>query len=115
MSNIRIDESYLILQLKELLSIPSPSGYSDQVVHYVGSQLEALNIDFEITRRGSIRATLPGRQNTLDRAVTVHLDTLGAMVSQLKDNGKLAITPIGSWSSRSAIESVGPCLGRCRG
>lgn len=102
MSSVRIDESYLIQQLKQLLSIPSPSGYSDQVVHYVGSELEALGIEFEITRRGSIRATLPGRQNTLDRAVTVHLDTLGAMVSRLKENGKLAVTPIGSWSSRFA-------------
>ncbi len=102
MSSLCIDESYLLFQLKQLLSIPSPSGYSDQVVHYVGSQLEALGIEFEVTRRGSIRATLPGSQNTLDRAVTVHLDTLGAMVTRLKKNGKLAVTPVGSWSSRFA-------------
>ncbi len=102
MSPICLDETFLIHQLKELLSIPSPSGYSDQVVHYVGKELEKLGIEFEVTRRGSIRATLPGKQNTLDRAVTVHLDTLGAMVSQLKDNGKLAVTPIGNWSSRFA-------------
>jgi peptidase M42 family hydrolase len=102
MSFLCIDESFLVHQLKQLLSIPSPSGYSDQIVHYVGSQLEALGIEFEVTRRGSIRATLPGSQNTLDRAVTAHLDTLGAMVRQLRDNGKLAITPIGHWSSRFA-------------
>jgi len=102
MSPICLDETFLIHQLKELLSIPSPSGYSDQIVHYVGKELEKLGIDFEVTRRGSIRATLPGKQNTLDRAVTVHLDTLGAMVSRLKDNGKLALTPIGNWSSRFA-------------
>ncbi|MFN2359092.1 MAG: osmoprotectant NAGGN system M42 family peptidase [Desulfotignum sp.] len=102
MSPICLDETFLIHQIKELLSIPSPAGYSDQVVHYVGNELEKLGIDFEVTRRGSIRATLPGTQNTLDRAVTVHLDTLGAMVSQLKDNGKLGITPIGNWSSRFA-------------
>jgi peptidase M42 family hydrolase len=102
MSPICLDESFLIHQLKELLSIPSPSGYSDQIVHYVGTELEKLGIDFEVTRRGSIRATLPGKQNTLDRAVIVHLDTLGAMVSRLKDNGKIGITPIGNWSSRFA-------------
>ncbi len=102
MSPICLDTTYLLSQLKHLLSIPSPSGYSDQIVHYVGSQLEKLGIPFEVTRRGSIRATLPGQQNTLDRAVTVHLDTLGAMVSRLKENGKLVITPIGNWSSRFA-------------
>lgn len=55
-----------------------------------------------MTRRGAIRATLKGQPDSLDRAVAVHLDTLGAMVSQLKPNGRLAIAPIGSWSSRFA-------------
>jgi peptidase M42 family hydrolase len=31
-----------------------------------------------------------------------HLDTIGAMVKQLKDNGRLEIVPIGTWSSRFA-------------
>ncbi len=31
-----------------------------------------------------------------------HLDTLGAMVTELKDNGRLSIRPIGTWSPRFA-------------
>ncbi|WP_413831148.1 osmoprotectant NAGGN system M42 family peptidase [Desulfobacula sp.] len=99
---IKIDERYLQNQLISLLQIPSPSGYTDQIVHYVCTELETLNIPYNVTRRGAIRATLAGEIDTLDRAVCVHLDTLGAMVNRFKTNGRLSIRPIGTWSSRFA-------------
>jgi putative aminopeptidase FrvX len=34
--------------------------------------------------------------------VVSHLDTLGATVKQIKDNGRLELVPIGTWSARSA-------------
>lgn len=61
-----------------------------------------MKIDFELTRRGAIRANLPGKQASPDRAIVAHLDTLGAMTRTLKSNGRLAISPIGFWSSRFA-------------
>jgi peptidase M42 family hydrolase len=101
-TNMPIDKQYLQEQLISLLQIPSPSGYTDQVVHYVCEQLESFGVSYNVTRRGAIRATLKGKVDTLDRAVCVHLDTLGAMVKRLKPNGRLAISPIGTWSSRFA-------------
>jgi peptidase M42 family hydrolase len=101
-TNIQIDQQYLKEQLLSLLQIPSPSGYTDQVVHYVCKQLEYFGISYNVTRRGAIRATLKGKMDTLDRAVCVHLDTLGAMVKRLKSNGRLAIASIGTWSCRFA-------------
>jgi peptidase M42 family hydrolase len=102
MKPLDIDESYLKQTLVSLLNIPSPSGYTDQIVHYVGRELQELKIKFDVTRRGAIRATLPGRQSMAGRAIAVHLDTLGAMVKDLKANGRLAISPVGTWSSRFA-------------
>jgi peptidase M42 family hydrolase len=102
MEKLKIDEKYLNDTLVSLLNIHSPSGYTDQVVHFVGEKLNDLGLDFNVTRRGAIRGTLPGQQNKLDRAIAVHLDTLGAMVRQLKNNGRLAVSPIGTWSSRFA-------------
>jgi peptidase M42 family hydrolase len=99
---VAIDLEYMQRILLALLNIPSPCGYSDQIVHFVGQEIERLQLDFNVTRRGAIRATLPGCRNRLDRAVTAHLDTLGAMVNQLKANGRLGISPVGSWSSRFA-------------
>jgi len=97
-----IDAAYLQDTLLTLLSIPSPSGYTDEVVHWVGEELSRLGIPFELTRRGAIRARLMGQQASPARAVVSHVDTLGAMVKNLKSNGRLEIVPIGHWSSRFA-------------
>lgn len=97
-----MDVNYLKQQLKNILAIPSPTGYTDEIVHYVGEELKRLKIPFELTRRGAIRAMIKGKQRTPCRAVVSHLDTIGAMVRELKSNGRLAITPIGTWPSRFA-------------
>jgi peptidase M42 family hydrolase len=102
MQKMKIDTDYLKDTLVAMLSIPSPSGYTDQIVHFVGEKLGRMGLEFEVTRRGAIRATLPGRRNHLDRSIAVHLDTLGAMVRALKPNGRLSIAPVGTWSSRFA-------------
>lgn len=102
MQRITPDMSYVRKVLGELLSIPSPVGFTDEAVRYTCQQLEALDIPFEMTRRGAIRADLGGEIRSPDRSIVVHLDTLGAMVRGLKDNGRLALTPIGTWSSRFA-------------
>lgn len=99
---MNIDKKYLLDRLTELLSIPSPSGYTDQVVRYTCEQLDKLNIPYELTRRGAIRAMLCTKHKGGGRAIVSHLDTLGAMVKDLKKNGRLEIVPIGFWSSRFA-------------
>jgi peptidase M42 family hydrolase len=43
-----------------------------------------------------------GAQEEGSRAVVAHLDTLGATVKRIKDNGRLELVPIGTWSARSA-------------
>lgn len=97
-----IDMAYARDVLFELLSTPSPTGYTDQIVHQVCDRLTALGLEFEITRRGAIRVEMKGKNPSPDRAVVAHLDTLGAQVKYLKDNGRLSIVPIGHWSARFA-------------
>ena len=98
----KVDTQYLMQILTHLLAIPSPTGYTDQIVHAVSDELKNLGIPFELTRRGAIRATMKGKVRTPARAIVAHLDTLGALVKWLKNNGRLALVPIGSWSSRFA-------------
>ncbi|MDX1654900.1 MAG: osmoprotectant NAGGN system M42 family peptidase [Candidatus Competibacteraceae bacterium] len=102
MKRLHIDTDYLIEVMQQMLCIPSPTGFTDEIVHFAAQELEKMGIPFELTRRGAIRADLEGEHKSPDRAVVVHLDTLGAMVKSLKDNGRLQIVPIGSWSSRFA-------------
>ncbi len=102
MRPLDIDTDYLLEMLLELLRIPSPSGFTDEIVHFTGEELTRFGINFELTRRGAIRANLGGALRSPDRALVVHLDTLGAMVKNLKHNGRLEVVPIGTWSSRFA-------------
>ncbi len=99
---LSIDQDYLRDTLKALLNTPSPSGMTDEAVRFVCSELDALNINYELTRRGAIRATIEGQNEAPRRAVAAHLDTLGAMVKGLKRNGRLRVVPIGHWNARFA-------------
>ena len=96
------DLEYLHKVLLEMLAIPSPTGFTDTIVRYVAERLEEIGIPFEMTRRGTIRGTLKGKQSSPDRAVSAHLDTIGAIVRTLQDNGRLGLAPVGCWSSRFA-------------
>lgn len=96
------DTQYLQKVLLEMLAIPSPTGFTDTIVRYVAERLDELGIPFELTRRGTIRATLKGRKSSPDRAVATHLDTIGASVRVIQDNGRLGLAPVGHWSSRFA-------------
>lgn len=102
MQRLPIDVDYLAAQLRQLLDIPSPSGYTDVVVRHVCAELERLGIDYGVTRRGAIRAVLRGRNASPGRAVVAHVDTLGAQVRFIKSNGRLELVPIGHWSARFA-------------
>ena len=93
------DMQYLRQVLLEMLAIPCPTGFTDGIVRYVAEHLDAMGGPYELTRRGTIRATLQGRQKSPDRAITSHLDTIGAMISEIKDNGRLKLSPVGCWSA----------------
>lgn len=102
MDRLRIDTDYLTDFLAKLLHIPSPTGFTDEIVRFCCKELTALGVKHEITRRGAIRARLPGARSKPARAMIAHLDTLGAQVKALKPNGRLELVPVGHWSARFA-------------
>ena len=102
MSMMRIDLEYLADVLERLLKTPSPTGYTDGAVRLICAELENMGADFELTRRGAIRATLKGENSHGARAIVSHVDTLGAQVKYLKHNGRLELVPVGHWSARFA-------------
>lgn len=102
MARLNIDVVYLADILRRLLETPSPSGYTDAIARLACKELDALGIEYEMTRRGAIRAHMPGRQAKPARALIAHLDTLGAQVKSLKPNGRLELARVGHWSSRFA-------------
>ncbi|HUR75245.1 MAG TPA: osmoprotectant NAGGN system M42 family peptidase [Sporichthya sp.] len=95
-----IDEAWTRDLLVRLLLTPSPTGRTDQVMQLLGETLAEIGLEFQLTRRGALLATLPGRRRTPARALVVHSDTIGMAVRHLKPNGRLAPVPIGTHSAR---------------
>lgn len=97
-----IDSEYLRRRLLDMLAIPSPTGFTNEISRYVCRELAALGVDHQLTRRGTIIAHIPGEDRAVTRAAVNHIDTIGAIVSEIKPNGRLGLMPIGTWSSRFA-------------
>lgn len=102
MEKLQISDEFLKTKLVELLNIASPSGFTHEITTLICSLFNDFGLKYNQTQRGAIRVTLEGRQKTKCRAIVVHMDTLGAMVSMIKENGRLSISPVGKWSSRFA-------------
>jgi putative aminopeptidase FrvX len=102
MTRLTIDMDYLQRCLRRLLSVPSPTGYTDSIVRETCTELARMQVPFELTRRGAIRAVVKGREHRGARALVAHVDTLGAQVKRIKDNGRLELVSIGTWSARFA-------------
>jgi putative aminopeptidase FrvX len=101
-----IDQVYLLSFLVELLNIPSPTGRADPAIQRVEAELESLGIATKRTTKGGLLATLDGLAEDAPRGLTAHVDTLGAMVKELKGNGRLRLTKLGSFSW-NAVEGEG--------
>jgi len=101
-TRLSIDTDYLLDILRKLLAIPSPTGYTDEIVRFCAEELKDLGVEYELTRRGAIRAQIAGKERHPGRAIIAHVDTIGAQVRALKDNGRLELVPIGHWSARFA-------------
>ena len=97
-----IDDAYLRAVLERLLAVPSPTGYTDEAVRLCCALLAELDVPYELTRRGAIRARIAGEAPQPARAIIAHIDTLGAQVKAIKRNGRLSLVPVGHWSSRFA-------------
>ncbi|HWO78434.1 MAG TPA: M42 family metallopeptidase [Bacillus sp. (in: firmicutes)] len=87
--------------LQQLVSIPSPSGNTFEVISFVENYLSQLGVDTYRNRKGGLIATLPGKDNTQHRMLTAHVDTLGAIVKEIKPSGRLTLDLIGGFRYNS--------------
>jgi putative aminopeptidase FrvX len=97
MASPQIDLAYLTDLLVRLLRTPSPSGNTDAAVVVVEEAFAALGLQTRRTNKGALVATLRGRSEDRPRALSGHVDTLGAMVKEIKDDGRLSLTKIGGY------------------
>ncbi len=94
-----IDTAYLLEFLQKLLNTPSPTGYTEQAIELCRDQLAGFTgLELGLTRKGALVATWPGEEATAPRALTAHVDTLGAVVKEIKANGRLRLSQLGGYA-----------------
>jgi len=87
--------------LEGLLNISSPSGNTDTIIEYIENQLQEDGISSKRNNKGGLIATIPGKSSDKQRMLTAHVDTLGAMVKEIKANGRLRLDLIGGFTYNS--------------
>ncbi|MEJ2261864.1 MAG: M42 family metallopeptidase [Anaerolineales bacterium] len=99
MSLPSIDADYLLNLLTDLLKTPSPTGFAQRAIDKIERALQAFpELTLSRTRKGALVAMWPGERSDAPRALTAHADTLGAMVKEIKSNGRLKLTKIGGFA-----------------
>lgn len=106
MARYSIDVSGMTSFLLGLLNIYSPTGDTERAIAYVRKAFESLRLDVKLNAKGSLVATLNGQSADRPRALAVHVDTLGAMVKEIKPGGRLKLTMIGGYAW-NAVEGEG--------
>ena len=100
-----IDQKYVefaVEKTMELLSIDSPSGYTDAAAEACLAAFRALGCEAWRTGKGGVVADLGGADEDDGLWLEAHLDTLGGMVSEIKGNGRLRISPLGGLNPNNA-------------
>ena len=90
-----IYRDFAVEQAVKLLSIDSPSGYTEQAAQWVLEAFRSLGCEAHITTKGGVLACLGGKDADHALMLEAHTDTLGGMVAQIKSNGRLRITALG--------------------
>ncbi|NMB69466.1 MAG: M42 family metallopeptidase [Chloroflexi bacterium] len=94
-----IDTHFLVEFATGLLNTPSPTGMAEAGIEFTRRALADFSgLQLALTRKGALVAAWPGQRDDAPRALTAHVDTLGAMVKEIKSNGRLKLTQLGGYA-----------------
>ena len=94
-----VDTEYLLDFISGLLNTSSPTGLAEPAIAFTEQALGKFpELRQRRTRKGALVAEWRGVNSEAPRALTAHADTLGAMVKEIKPNGRLKMTKIGGYA-----------------
>ena len=102
MKNIKDYVEYAVEKASEILAIPSPSGYTANAVKKLREEFVAMGYPAEQTIKGGLLVDLGGTDQNNGVLLQAHVDTLGGMVAEIKQDGRLRIVPVGSMNANNA-------------
>ncbi|PTX58335.1 putative aminopeptidase FrvX [Melghirimyces profundicolus] len=93
----------IVGHLVRLVRVPSPTGHAGEAIRYLKKRLTPYEGRLKLRHpaKGGLLVTLKGEDHSSHRYLTAHVDTLGAMVKEIKPNGRLRLTRIGGFNWHS--------------
>jgi len=92
--------NHIIKTIETLVNIPSPSGFTKEVMGYVKAEAERYGYACEYSQKGGLIISVKGKSGeTL--GLSAHVDTLGAMVRSIDSEGTLKFTLVGGYTMHS--------------
>jgi putative aminopeptidase FrvX len=92
--------TYVTEILEKIVNIPSPSGYTKEVLKAVEEEAKAFGYSSTYNRKGGLIIEVPG-QNKEVLGLSAHVDTLGAMIRSITPEGRLNIVLVGGFMMES--------------
>ena len=89
-------------QTEALLAIDSPSGFTHKAAAWVQKTFADMGFEAKITTKGGVLIDLGGENANDGLLLEAHADTLGAMVAEIKGNGRLRLTALGGMRPENA-------------
>lgn len=93
---------YAAEQAADLLAIDSPTGFTAQAAQWVMEAFSGLGYQAHLTGKGGVLIDLGGENDEDALLLEAHTDTLGAMVAEVKANGRLRMTNLGGMNPNNA-------------
>lgn len=90
--------NYVQQLLVKLLQTPSPTGDTEEVIRMLENEAKGLGYTTTRNRKGGLLIQVPGTEHHQQRLITAHVDTLGAMVKEILDEGTLRLSKIGGYA-----------------
>ncbi len=88
--------TYIVDTLEHLVNIPSPTGFTHDVIDFVKTTASGFGYSCDLTAKGGLIITVPGEKEEV-LGLSAHTDTLGAMVRSINTSGTLNLIPIGGY------------------
>ena len=81
--------------IKELVTIPGPSGYEEGIRKFIQSKLADFSGVFRVDNLGNLIVSVGNRQAAQSIMLAAHVDEIGVMVTHVDNAGYARIAPIG--------------------
>ncbi len=91
----KVEHKKIVTYIEQLVTIPSPTGYTGEIRDFLVSFAKKHSIDHEVTKKGAVIFKF-GPAKKEGTVFAAHIDTLGGMVNSVSDN-RVKITTVGGF------------------